>query len=141
MIKVVVIRIAQVYHIGTLIIVRTKMNKQVDITAESDMAEGTMKAVSIERQEVLLARTQDDFYAVSNICPHMKGKLSEGTLDGNIVTCPRHGWQFDVRTGENVRWLKGSGVTSGMAKLVKPPRPIKSYDIEVKDGRIVIEIQ
>ena len=116
------------------------MSKQVDIAGENDLAEGTMKPVFVDGQEVLLARTQYGLYAVSNICSHMKGKLSEGTLDGNIVTCPRHGSQFDVRTGENVRWLKGKGVTSGLAKIIKPPRPINSYDIEVKDGRIIIEI-
>ncbi len=112
---------------------------QVDIAAEIDLSEGAMKAVSVEGQEVLIARTRDGFYATDNICPHMKGRLSEGTLDGCIVTCPRHGSQFDVRTGENVRWLKEKGIVSGIAKLVKPPRPIKSYKVELKDGRILIE--
>ena len=116
------------------------MGKQIDVAAEADLPAGIMKAVFVEGQEVLLARTRDGFHAVSNICPHMKGKLSKGTLEGNIVTCPRHGSQFNVTTGENVRWLKGKGVTSGLAKLVKPPRPITSYKIEVKDGRIFIDI-
>jgi len=116
------------------------MGNQIDIAAESDLVEGTMKTVSVDGQEVLLARTRDGFYATGNVCPHMKGILSEGTLEGNIVTCPRHGSQFDVRNGENVRWLKGSGIKSGIVKLVKPPRPIKSYRIEVKDGRILVEI-
>jgi nitrite reductase/ring-hydroxylating ferredoxin subunit len=111
----------------------------IDVAAENDMAVGTMKAVSVEGQEVMLARTQDGFYAVSNICPHMKGKLSKGTLDGNIVTCPRHGSQFDVSTGENVRWLKGKGVISQAAKIMKPPRGIDSYKVELKNGRILIE--
>ena len=116
------------------------MAKLVDVGAENEIAEGTMKSVSVEGQEVLLARTKEDFHAVGNICPHLKGRLSEGILDGTIVTCPRHGSQFDVRTGENVRWLKGSGVVSGIAKLVKPPHSIKSYRIEVKEGRILVEI-
>ena len=117
------------------------MAKQVDVAAESDLVEGTMKAVSVEGQEVLLVRTQEGFHAVGNICPHMKGRLSEGTLEGNIVTCPRHGSQFNVRNGENVRWLKGSGLTSGIAKFVKPPRPLNSYKVEVKAGRILVEPQ
>lgn len=116
------------------------MSKQVDVAAENDLAEGMMKAISIDGQEVLLARTRDGFYATGNVCPHLKGRLSEGVLEGNIVTCPRHGSQFDVRNGANVRWLKGSGFTSALAKLVKPPQPIKSYRVEVKDGRIFVEI-
>ena len=140
MIKVVAIRKTRVYHIGTLINGRIEMAKLVDVGAENEIAEGTMKSVSVEGQEVLLARTKEYFHAVGNICPHLKGRLSEGTLDGTIVTCPRHGSQFDVRTGENIRWLKGTGVVSGIAKLVKPPHSIKSYRIEVKEGRILVEI-
>ena len=115
------------------------MGKQIDVAAENDLTEGTMKAVSVEGQEVLLARIRDGFYATSNVCPHLKGRLSEGTLEGNIVICPRHGSQFDVRTGENIRWLKGKGVVSGIAKLLKPPHSIESYRVEVRDGRIFIE--
>ncbi|UCC16876.1 MAG: Rieske 2Fe-2S domain-containing protein [Dehalococcoidales bacterium] len=116
------------------------MAKQVDVAAENDLTIGAMKAISIEGQEVMLVKTQEGFHAVGNICPHMKGRLSGGTLEGTIVTCPRHGSQFDVRNGENIRWLRGSGFTSGIAKLVKPPRPIKSYKVEVKDGRIFVEV-
>ena len=116
------------------------MSKQVDITDESDLGEGTMKAVSAGGYEVMLARTQDGFYATGNVCPHMKGRLSDGTLDGNIVTCPRHGSQFDVRTGENIRWLKGQGVASQAAKILKPPRGIESFKVELRDGRIFVEL-
>jgi len=111
----------------------------IDVAAENELAVGTMKAVSVEGQEVLLARTQDGFHAVGNICPHMKGKLSKGKLEGNIVTCPRHGSQFDITTGENVRWLKGKGVVSQAAKIMKPPRGIESYKVELKNGRVLIE--
>jgi len=117
-----------------------KMSSRIDVAGENDLSVGAMKAVSVEGQEVLLARTRDGFYATGNVCPHMKGRLSKGTLDGNIVTCPRHGSQFDIRTGENVRWLKGEGFTAAIAKLVKPPRPIRSFRTEVKDGRVFVEI-
>jgi nitrite reductase (NADH) small subunit/3-phenylpropionate/trans-cinnamate dioxygenase ferredoxin subunit len=39
------------------------------------------------------------FYAVNYICPHMGGPLGEGKLEGCVVSCPWHGWTFDVRTG------------------------------------------
>jgi nitrite reductase/ring-hydroxylating ferredoxin subunit len=41
-------------------------------------------------------------FALDGICPHQGGPLGKGTLCGAIVTCPWHGWQFDVRTGENL---------------------------------------
>jgi nitrite reductase (NADH) small subunit len=39
--------------------------------------------------------------AIDGICPHQGGPLGQGTLEGCIVTCPWHGWQFDVTTGQN----------------------------------------
>jgi len=41
------------------------------------------------------------FCATDNVCPHRGGPLGEGTLDGSIVTCPWHGWRFDVNTGQS----------------------------------------
>ncbi len=114
------------------------MSKVVDVGAVNDFNEGTMKSVTVEGEDILLARVEDRYYAVGNICPHLQARLSEGTLEGYIVTCPRHGSQFDVRTGENIRWLKGSGLASSLAKVVKPPRPLKSYTTEIRDGRITI---
>ena len=116
------------------------MAMQIDVAAENELEVGTMKAVSVEGQEVLLARTKDGFHALSNICSHMKGKLSKGTLEGKIVTCPRHGSQFDVTTGENVRWLKGKGIVYQAAKILKPPQAIESYKVELKDGRVIVDL-
>ena len=116
------------------------MSNKIDVAAENDLSEGTMKAVTVEEQEVLLVRTKDGFHAVGNICPHMKGRLSQGTLDGTIVTCPRHGSQFNVTNGEVVRWLKGKGIVSQAAKIVKPPHNLDTYRLEVRDGRVWIEL-
>ncbi len=52
-------------------------------------------------QIVALFRVGDQFYALDGICPHAGGPLGEGALCGQIVTCPWHGWQFDVTTGQN----------------------------------------
>jgi nitrite reductase (NADH) small subunit len=38
--------------------------------------------------------------AIDGLCPHQGGPLADGPLDGTLVTCPWHGWQFDVRTGK-----------------------------------------
>jgi nitrite reductase (NADH) small subunit len=40
-------------------------------------------------------------YALDGVCPHQGGPLGKGTLGGCIVTCPWHGWQFDVTTGQH----------------------------------------
>lgn len=52
---------------------------------------------------VALYRVQGQWCAISDSCPHAGAPLSEGELEGSVVTCPRHGSQFDVRTGERLR--------------------------------------
>ncbi len=99
-----------------------------------------MKEVLVRGREVLLARVSDSYFAANNRCPHMRGKLSQGNLEGTIVTCPRHGSQFDLTDGRVVRWLKGSGLASMLGKALKSPRPLTIYNVKVEDDRIWIEI-
>lgn len=50
-------------------------------------------------REIALFNIEGKIFALNNLCPHRGGPLGEGELDGCIVTCPWHSWQFDVRTG------------------------------------------
>lgn len=63
---------------------------------------GMGKVVVVAGQPVALFNTDGRFYATSNTCLHRGGPVGQGELDGNVVTCPWHGWQYDVRTGQNV---------------------------------------
>jgi nitrite reductase (NADH) small subunit len=49
--------------------------------------------------EIALLKYQGKVYALDNICPHQGGPLGEGTIEEGCVTCPWHGWQFNVETG------------------------------------------
>jgi len=57
------------------------------------------EAVAGERI-VALFNVDGEFFALDGVCPHQGGPLGKGDLQGCIVTCPWHGWQFDVRNGE-----------------------------------------
>ena len=102
---------------------------------------GAMKAVLVNGHAVLLARVQDELYAVSNRCTHMGGDLSRGTLGGTVVTCPRHGSRFDVRDGHVVRWLKGEGLLSRLGAMLKPPRPVRTYKVKTERGDILVQAE
>ncbi len=52
-------------------------------------------------QIVALFNVDGRLYALDGICPHQGGPLGQGTLEAAVVTCPWHGWQFDVRTGQH----------------------------------------
>jgi nitrite reductase/ring-hydroxylating ferredoxin subunit len=64
-----------------------------------DVPEGRGLCVRIGSIEVGLFRVEGEIHAMENRCPHAGDPLSEGILDGPIVVCAAHGWEFDVRTG------------------------------------------
>ena len=64
-----------------------------------DLSPGQMKLVTLGEDEVLLANVEGNYYAIGDTCPHARGALSYGRLDGDQVECPRHGSRFSVVTG------------------------------------------
>ncbi len=74
----------------------------VKVATKNQISEGAMIKVHVDDEEVLLVNVGGGFYALANKCPHMHGDLSAGKLDGEVVTCPRHGSKFNVTTGEAV---------------------------------------
>ena len=116
------------------------MSEFVKISQINELEDGAMKEVLVQGREILLARIEDTYYAADNRCPHMGGKLSQGKLEGTIVTCPRHGSQFDLSDGRAVRWLKGSGLASLIGKALKSPRPISTYKVKLEGKEILVEI-
>jgi 3-phenylpropionate/trans-cinnamate dioxygenase ferredoxin subunit len=116
------------------------MNEFVEIPGGSELKSGQMKMFSLGKHEILLARVGDTFYAADNRCPHMNGNLSEGKLEKTIVTCPRHHSQFDLVDGHVVRWTDYSGIKLSMGKLMKSPRPVKTYKVKAEGGKVMAEV-
>ena len=69
----------------------------------TEIAVGSIKDVQVAGQAIALANVGGAFFAISNTCLHRGGPLGEGQLEGKVVTCPWHGWQFDVTTGKAVQ--------------------------------------
>ena len=60
--------------------------------------------VTVSGRHVALFRLGDEFFAIDNLCLHKAGPLCEGFIDGNdVVTCPWHGWSYEIRTGTLVQ--------------------------------------
>ena len=116
------------------------MGKLTRLANISDLAEGTMKKYQVEDKEVLIAKVEGKYYAAQNKCPHFGGDLSKGKLEGTIVTCPRHGSQFNLTDGSVVRWLKGTGLISSIGKTLKSPQKLSTYQIKVDGQDIMVEI-
>lgn len=69
------------------------------VAATAVVAEA-ITAVKIQGRNVALTRWEGQLYAFSNICPHAAARLSDGTLSRWKVTCPDHGYCFDIRSGQ-----------------------------------------
>ena len=92
-----------------------------------DLAVGETRSVEADHEEILICRVGPDaIYAVDDRCTHDDGPLGEGVLAGHVVTCPRHGAQFDVTTGA----------------VLKMPAPIglATYGVRVADGWVEVEV-
>lgn len=66
----------------------------------SEIEEGKGRAFEIDGQDIAVFRTVDGFHAIRDFCKHRGGILSQGELDGTTVTCPDHGWKYDVTSGQ-----------------------------------------
>ena len=117
------------------------MNDWLEVPEAGKLAKGSMKEILAGGREILLVRPGETYYATDNRCSHMGGKLSAGDLNGTVVTCPRHGSQFDVTDGTVVRWLKGTGILATIGKMIKSPRPIHTYPLKMEDDRLLIQVR
>ncbi len=97
------------------------------IAKTSDLVPGSGKVVEAEGETIALLNVEGTFYAIGNTCPHRGGPLGEGSLEGNTVTCPWHGAQFNVTTGE----------------VLAPPAAtgVKSYRVRVEGEDVLIEFE
>ena len=105
-----------------------------------EMKDGEMRSASVGGKEILVARVAGQFYAASNVCPHLAGRLSDGSLEGTVVTCPRHRSQFDLRDGHIVRWTNWSGIMLAIGKMFKSPRPLKTYPVKIEGDTARVEV-
>lgn len=115
------------------------MGDRLEAGLVGELADGAMKEILAQGRRVLLARVGDAYLAAENRCPHMGGRLSDGKLQGAVITCPLHGSQFDLRTGEVVRWLKGGGLLSKIGTALSSPKSLTVYKVRVENGKILIE--
>jgi 3-phenylpropionate/trans-cinnamate dioxygenase ferredoxin subunit len=98
----------------------------------SEMPPGSMMGVEIEGRFILLANVEGNTYAMDGLCSHMAGRLWEGTLEGAVVKCPKHGSRFDVRTGEVVSQVR--------IPLIGKAKPMRTYVAVVEGDDVVVEI-
>jgi nitrite reductase/ring-hydroxylating ferredoxin subunit len=97
------------------------LGKVLDLAA---LPSNELTLVTVNNQDVILYRRDDDICAIGNECPHQAGSLCDGFVEGDIVVCPLHGWEFDLRSG---------------ACMTVPGESVPRYEVTVEDGAIFLE--
>ena len=101
------------------------MAKLVRVLQASELGEGENKVVRIEGRTLALFRVGGEIFATDNFCLHRGGPLGEGSLKGYDVTCPWHGWSYDVRTGA--------------FKIISALK-VRTYPVKEEGGSVFVEL-
>lgn len=91
----------------------------------NEVPKGMIRELQIDGKVIALANVDGKFYAIDNVCLHRGGPLAEGEMAGTSVTCPWHGWQYDVTTGKS---LMNSAVG------------VRTYPVEVRGDDIYVDV-
>jgi nitrite reductase (NADH) small subunit len=95
-------------------------------TAKKDeVPPGMIREFQIDGKTFALSNVEGKLYAINNLCLHRGGPLGQGELKGNVVTCPWHGWQYDVTTGKLV---------------TNPAVACETYAVEVRGDDIFVDV-
>ncbi len=97
----------------------------VTVARVDDLPPGTLTHVRAHDEEIALANVDGELYAVQGHCLHLQGPLGEGRLENSVLTCPWHGWQYDIRTGLNE-----------FDHAIR----LRTYNVRVEDGEVKVDV-
>jgi len=131
------------------------------VARAAELPPGTRKLVSIAGRDIVVFNIKGELFALSDKCPHKGGSLSRGKLTGLVVSrqpgsyaysragemlrCPWHGWEFDVRSGRSwcdpsrLRLINYAVSVEPGAKLVAGPYVAETFQVVLEDDYIVVE--
>jgi nitrite reductase/ring-hydroxylating ferredoxin subunit len=97
----------------------------VKVGRVNDFSLGSLKKAMVSGEDVVIGNVGGKLFAIANKCTHRGGPLNEGELEGNTVTCPWHGGQFDITTG----------------KVLTPPpmRDEASFEIKIEGSDVLLK--
>lgn len=101
------------------------MSELVRVAEVDEIPPGTGKEFTLGERVIAVFNVEGNFHAVDGICRHAGGPLGQGPLSGTIVTCPWHGWQFDVCTGRHC-----------LTERIQQDR----FPVQVRDGTLFVDV-
>jgi len=99
----------------------------IRVAKASEIPDPGRRLVEVDERLVVVFHVAGHFYAIDDVCTHDGGPLGEGQLEGFSVACPRHGAQFDIRTG---------------AALTMPAtRPTAAHEVKLVGGDVFVRLK
>jgi nitrite reductase (NADH) small subunit len=102
------------------------MSNWQPVASVNDFPSGTARELVAGGRVIALFHVDGHFFAMDGICPHQGGPLGKGKLNGCVLTCPWHGWQFNVRTGQH---------------QVNPGLRHPTFPVRVEGGTVLVDIE
>jgi nitrite reductase/ring-hydroxylating ferredoxin subunit len=93
------------------------------IANKNEIPLGQGKIFEIDGNSIAVWNLNGNFYAFQSVCPHRGGPVGEGEMEGNVITCPWHGWSFDVTTG---------------VSPINPAAKLTCYQVQVEGDQIKV---
>jgi nitrite reductase/ring-hydroxylating ferredoxin subunit len=131
------------------------------VAAVGEIPPGTRRLAEVNGRAIVVFNLGGEFFALNNRCPHRGGSLHHGrqtglveadgpgkycySRPGEIIRCPWHGWEFDIRTGQSwcdpsrVRARRYSVQVEPGARLVAGPYVAETVPVTVEDDYVVVE--
>ena len=103
------------------------MSYWLDVIRNDDLASGTRHLVDIDGITVVVFNLGGAYFAIKDECPHDRGMLSDGELDGEVIICPRHGARFSIRTGT----------------VLGPPayEDLVTFPVRISQGKVQVKVE
>lgn len=102
------------------------MTTWMSVAKVNDLPPGQRKCIDAQGQHIVLINRGGELFAIENQCPHAGLPLSEGTIAGDIIICPYHGYTYNLKTGQNVDYADDF--------------PVRTFPVRVEQDDIQISL-
>ena len=104
------------------------MPRYIDTLPDADLPEGDKRCLDAAGTAIVLCRADGKLHAFVNNCPHAGLPLGDGELRRHVITCPFHGYTFDIRTGRNI-------------DFPEQEQPLTTLPVRVEDDMIQVDVE
>lgn len=108
--------------------------KFIKVSNVSDFNGKNKVRVDVEGRDILIVKLDEEYFAIDNRCTHMGGSLFDGDIKGDLIVCPKHKAEFNIRSGK--------GVKDGKILFIKAKiSDLNRYNVKVENEDILVEVE